>query len=206
MSVSNILEIFIEEQNIEFHRFNSWKHCYKFFQEEYFAEKSNANTAALHLGFYLASWGMYRGSTFLLQKDYTIHINIVKYLKENYLNKDYSFEEINILKNDIVKIYKESIPDINVTDTLVTKILLGTYACIPAYDRFFQSGLKINKKTQKLSNKSFIEINNFYNENKKTFEDFEAKLKFPKMKLLDMYFWKIGFDKAVEEKLIKEAK
>ncbi|WP_181023629.1 hypothetical protein [Brevibacillus laterosporus] len=32
---------------------------------------------SLLLAFYLASWGMYRGSSFLLQKDYKVHKDIV---------------------------------------------------------------------------------------------------------------------------------
>lgn len=35
---------------------------------------------SLQLAFYLASWGMYRGSSFLLQKDYRVHIPVVKEL------------------------------------------------------------------------------------------------------------------------------
>ncbi len=39
----------------------------------------------LHLAFYLASWGMYRGSSFLLQKDYRVHYDVVKeILNERY--------------------------------------------------------------------------------------------------------------------------
>lgn len=54
------------------HRFNSWKHCYHFFKENHarLNEEAIQDTAALHLRFYLTSWGMMRGSTDLLQKDY----------------------------------------------------------------------------------------------------------------------------------------
>lgn len=41
---------------------------------------------SLQLAFYLASWGMYRGSSFLLQKDYRIHIPVVKELLRNKYN------------------------------------------------------------------------------------------------------------------------
>ena len=39
---------------------------------------------SLHLGFYLASWGMMRGSTELLDKDYKIHIPAVKVILKYY--------------------------------------------------------------------------------------------------------------------------
>src|SRR5215212_1258345 len=63
------------------HRYRSWEHCYRFFNsrtpEALLFEK---NTAALQLGFYLASWGMYRGSSFLLQRAYTVHEAVVERL------------------------------------------------------------------------------------------------------------------------------
>ena len=37
----------------------------------------------LHLGFYLSNWGMYRGSSFLLQKSYKEHVEAVKYIITN---------------------------------------------------------------------------------------------------------------------------
>ena len=60
-----------------FNRFNSWSHCYNAFDDF----NKSEDLLALHLGFYLASWGMYRGSTGLLQKDYQIHIEAVSIIK-----------------------------------------------------------------------------------------------------------------------------
>ena len=63
------------------HRFKSWEHCYKAFGNQ----TKEDDELALHLAFYLASWGMYRGSSFLLQKDYRIHIPVI----EELLDKEY---------------------------------------------------------------------------------------------------------------------
>ncbi len=46
-------------------------------------DEETIDMLALHLGFYLASWGMYRGSSFLLQKDYKVHVPIVKIIINN---------------------------------------------------------------------------------------------------------------------------
>jgi hypothetical protein len=63
------------------HRYRSWEHCYRFFRSRTReALAADKDTAALHLGFYLASWGMIRGSAFLLQKTYTIHVRVVEKL------------------------------------------------------------------------------------------------------------------------------
>jgi hypothetical protein len=208
MDIHETLNKFIQEQNKEFHRFKSWEHCYRFFQKEYFINSDdvseNDDLAALNLGFYLASWGMYRGSTFLLQNDYKIHVEIVKYLKENYKKKEFSFEEIKLLKNDISNIYKKnanpnSSANNSLSNTLITKILLGTYGCIPAYDRFFLNGFIFIKGNKcNFNNESFRKLNQFYDDNKKEFIEFEKN--YPKMKLLDMYFWKIGYDNRPKKK------
>ena len=56
-------------------RYLSWEHCYKVFAPHIGKSPTDkdADFLALHLGFYLASWGMYRASSFLF---YTVrHLN-----------------------------------------------------------------------------------------------------------------------------------
>jgi hypothetical protein len=47
------------------------------------------------MAFYLASWGMYRGSSFLLWKDYLIHQEVV----DNIIAKKH-LQDIDFLKVD----------------------------------------------------------------------------------------------------------
>ena len=229
-------------------RYLSWKYCYNEFQtsieelrhgkEIEDLDQKRISYLALHLAFYLASWGMYRGSSFLLQYDYKIHIDTVKKI----LNKDYTniwniqIENLNDskyrdrikeslfkLKDELIKIYqskkvkmtnmytddKEN-DNINITDTLVTKILLGTIGCIPAYDRFVVSALKrLGIKHTKFSKDSFEEICNLCYDN----QDVLKKLKnekdltnYPIMKILDMCLWKYGLDLENTLILISEDK
>lgn len=70
-------------------RYRSWEHCYSHFinvREAKDINDINIDYLSLQLAFYLASWGMYRGSSFLLQKDYRIHIPVVKELLRNKYN------------------------------------------------------------------------------------------------------------------------
>ena len=53
------------------HRYMSWEHCYSAFQQP--PSPNDTDYLSLQLAFYLASWGMVRGSTGLLWKDYKIH-------------------------------------------------------------------------------------------------------------------------------------
>ena len=144
--------------NDEHHRYKSWEHCYKHFHHRA-SGNNERNTAALHLAFYLASWGMYRGSSFLLQKDYLIHRRIISRLIDSRYeslwrldfddkNKDdQNIELILDLANDLKTTYQNTIKvvdgktkKVNPTDTLITKILLGTMGCTPACDRYFIDG------------------------------------------------------------------
>ena len=66
-------------------RSNSWAQCYTHFvdlKRKYDKTKSisskEIDEACVRLGFYMASWGMYRGSSFLLQNDYKIYKDIVE--------------------------------------------------------------------------------------------------------------------------------
>jgi hypothetical protein len=66
---SKILSYFGELEHDEHHRYRSWEHCYRYFQKASPSRLSkDRDDAAIRLGFYLASWGMYRGKSFLLQR------------------------------------------------------------------------------------------------------------------------------------------
>jgi hypothetical protein len=198
------------------HRYKSWEHCYKYFQSDNTMFESDK--ACLHLAFYLASWGMYRGSSPLLQKDYLVHMEVVEELWK-IENKKYlqNIDFINIRDNDIINIinlmkkikniylkHKVNEKEVSASDTLVTKILLGTLGCVPAYDRFFIAGLKQCGITPKNnpSKKSIQSIINFYNDHKIQFDLIEKQIEqskrsdiiYPPMKLVDMYFWQIGYE------------
>ena len=58
--------------------YRSWEHCYSHFMRSRGQKNVDYDYLSLQLSFYLASWGMYRGSSFLLQKDYKVHIPAVK--------------------------------------------------------------------------------------------------------------------------------
>jgi len=67
-------------------RYKSWKYCYKIFQTAHNSDEIDdefLDYLCLNLSFCLASWGMYRGSSFLLQKDYKVHKPIIKILLED---------------------------------------------------------------------------------------------------------------------------
>lgn len=202
-------------------RYRSWEYCYKIFHDAHLSENVDneyMDYLCLHLSFYLASWGMYRGSSFLLQKDYKVHKPIIEVLLDNKysslwgidINNYKKIEEQEKLQDLVIRIkeiynkirlsVKESIPKNDLSDTLVTKVLMGTLGCVPAYDRYFISGIRNEKAASGNFNiRSILELVEFYN---KYYEDFEKArsqmsfegLEYPQMKIIDSCFWQVGFD------------
>lgn len=206
-------------------RYRSWEHCYKCFHDARNNSAPDLDYLSLHLAFYLASWGMYRGSSFLLQKDYKVHVPVVEELLKVHYNGLFGLECIELRKNDVQKkltelnwfmtVYydkiRKSVKETEVKNklsaTLTTKILMGILGCVPAYDRYFIDGVKGQKVTTGIYNiKSLLKLVDFYDTNRVRLEETRKRLKvydlpYPQMKLLDMGFWQIGFERDADKGL-----
>jgi len=188
-------------------RYASFDFCYNYFYSFYkenklseLANKDNLQMSCLQIGFYLASWGMLRGSSFLLEKSVRNFSNLIITISK--MNPklweidvaDYNEENISLLldcKQQIINaLGKENKP----SDTLVTKIMLGVFANIPAFDLYFRKSLKVNS----VNKNSLLQIKKFYLENKDVFDSFEVHTFdfltsnetdniYTKAKLIDMY-------------------
>lgn len=204
-------------------RSRSWEHCYRVFRDARTDPSPDYDYLSLHLAFYLASWGMYRGSSFLLQKDYKVLSPVVeKVLKPEYdclfglactdvresevqdrLEKlsDYIAAHFQPIRDEVAGRKVAS----SVSPVLVTKILMGTLGCVPAYDRFFVDGIKKYKvTTQEYSLESVRKLAKFYEAHNDRLEEARRGMRtddliYPQMKVLDMGFWQVGFDEATKE-------
>jgi len=155
-----------------------------------------------------------RGSTRLLQKDYRIHEEAVATilsprfeglrglsLGEAQKQKDALFELIGILRSVYQRLLgnaDQSTP----SDTLVTKVLLGTLGCIPAYDTLFVRGLRdagLPYAGLRMSN--FQRLIVYCNQREEAFQNAQVAVNentaqegihYPMMKIIDMYFWMRG--------------
>ena len=199
-------------------RSRSWEHCYRVFRDARTDPSPDYNYLSLHLAFYLASWGMYRGSSFLPQKDYKVHTPIVEeILKPEYdclfglacadLRESEVQGSLEKLHKYIAKHFRPIRNEVAgrevaspVSPVLITKILMGTLGCVPAYDRFFVDGIKKHKvTTQEYSRKSVRKLAEFYEAHNDRLEEARRGMRtedltYPQMKLLDMGFWQIGFE------------
>ncbi len=89
---------------------------------------------------------------------------------------------------------------------------MGTLGCVPAYDGYFKDGIKyFNKKNesqlvQNFSKNSILKIYEFLLDNKNELLELQKKIrkmtevKYPLLKLIDSYFWLIGFVEDMKEK------
>ena len=197
----------------------SWEHCFRVFRDARTDPSPDYDYLSLHLAFYLASWGMYRGSSFLLQKDYKVLSPVV----EEVLNPEYDClfgvacadlrePEVQVMLTKLYDYIADYFRPIRnevagrevaspVSPVLITKILMGTLGCVPAYDRFFQDGVATHKvTTQEYSLKSVLRLVDFYEEHNDRLEETRRgmqceDLTYPQMKVLDMGFWQVGFEK-----------
>lgn len=216
MEILPVIKIYIADiQTDDFHRYKSWDNCYISFNES-----TKNEYHALELAFYLASWGMYRGSSGLLQKNHLIHKDAVSILfsnnnqrlkcdKNNEVTKD-NIKDILTLKRELTTYYSsqffskgtDEYKPISPTDTLLSKIMLGTLGCVPAYDRYFIGGLKeTGMSYTRFNDSSLNELFDFIDEYRTDIEESQQYIKsktknhYPIMKILDMFFWQIGYDK-----------
>ena len=203
-------------------RSRSWEHCYRVFRDARTDPSPDYDYLSLHLAFYLASWGMYRGSCFILQKDYKVHTPIVEeILKPEYdclfglacadLRNSDVWDQYTKLYDKIAAHFRPIRNEVAgrevaspVSPVLITKILMGTLGCVPAYDRFFEEGARyfgLEKKTY--HEDSLLELVDIYEAHNDRLEEARRGMRtedlvYPQMKLLDMGFWQIGFEEDLK--------
>jgi hypothetical protein len=200
-------------------RYASFDYCFNYFQgfkeKREIANKDNIQNSCLHLAFYLASWGMLRGSSFLLQKSIKFYEPLVRYISRkhedfwdidvNNYSKNNNLEKLTCCSDEIKKILSyDSKRRHRVSDTLVTKIMLGVFGNVPAFDQYFKiaSGLNTFNKSSLLAISHFYEHANYAEiisrEAKKTktyeYQDsVSGKRSYTKAKIIDMIFFIEGY-------------
>ncbi len=223
-------------------RFASYDFCYGYFQQNKGRLSNNMEHSCYVLFSYLASWGMLRGSSPLLQYSPAVltelitHFDSIKVKDSPIWNldvPDYThadniqiiINERNEIRNILTSILNTAVggtisladnEGINTsgntktkkyvpTDTLVTKIMLGVFGVVPAFDRYFQQAFHtLYPKTSfnKFSKESLNAILSFYHSNKPILDSitipviyFSGKpisLNYKVAKLIDMFGFMYG--------------
>ena len=192
-------------------RYASFDYCFNYFQQFRdnktlldMSDEAHMQLSCLHLSFYLASWGMFRGSSFLLEKSAKFFeplVRAISSMDERIWNVDadkYTDDNIVLLIQCANKIADKLGKSNNPTDTLITKIMLGVFGNVPAFDNNFRKGFHCHS----FGEKNLKMIKKFYNKYNTQIDakviftfDFngtETKRRYTKAKIIDM----IGFIKG----------
>lgn len=211
----------------EKHRYASFDFCYSYFQKNRDNLSNNVEVSCMYLWSYLASWGMLRGSSELLQENSPASLKgLISFFatqKDSILwnmdMKDYSKPDAI---DQIVQMYKSIDSELKKiiaqpSITLITKIMLGVFGCVPAYDGYFTYAMR--KECigdgcgfRRVNQNSLTKIGEFYRLHQTTFDsininviDFDGistDLTYKKAKLIDMF----GFTKGIEIDNLEKAK
>lgn len=221
-SFDNNVKLYLSALNKDYPRYQAWEFLWDYTQrhstrKSLIATDKNIELTALHIGLYLANWGMFRGSGSLLD----LNLNFYKDLSVFLFTKipiefwKLTFEDFNpenrekagvsqALYDSAVK--KISGFKISWTNTLITKLLLGIWGNCPANDTYFKYGLSFYKKNNPkvnlrgrltvsglLLSDLYLLVNN-NNWRIDTYKTREGKNIYPAGKVIDMAFFQYGYD------------
>lgn len=187
-------------------RYASFDHCFNYFQEHRESDQtanldsqSAMQMSCLHLGYYLASWGMFRGKAALLQRNSRALLPAVKLIAEApeimWTTDVEHYDESRIdaildFKNNL----SEHVPG-GQSDTLTSKIMLGVFGCVPAFDRYFRKGFHVSS----FSRSALLEVHDYYSTHKKIIEKYRdytisfdgetTERRYTQAKMIDMIFF-----------------
>lgn len=139
----------------DYPRLKAWEFVYEYIWAESrnwsdLVTGAQLDTTALHIGFYLANWGMFRGSSGLLQNsnlDLMKAISILLFTGRGpdlfeLTMDDFAPDAPNLKKNQaqldsVLESLETLATNVSWTNTLKTKILMGVWGEFPALDRFY---------------------------------------------------------------------
>jgi len=194
----------------------SFDHCYSYFrgafennEQSELASKTHIQRSCLHLGFYLASWGMYRGSGELYRFSSAALSDVVSIVSGappaiwNLDVEGYSADSISELLAYAEKLRRafpsSSVkPRFRASDTLVTKTLLGVFGNTPAFDSYFKKGMGFTRFDEKSLNcvrryqERYRDIVEGARVSVRGFDGAPNKFRYTQAKVIDMIFFARG--------------
>lgn len=195
-------------------RYASFDYCFNYFQSfadedrvADLAEGAQLEVSCLQLGFYLASWGMYRGSTVRLRRSLAYlapAIEVIVRTPREVWTADvhaYSGDTCALLVGTAGQL-AAAFPE-GASETLVTKVMLGVFGSVPAFDTFFVHGFG-----SRFSVSSLLSVGQFYSANTEIVDrhrvrtlDFatgaNTERRYTRAKVVDMIFFIEGWRRSM---------
>lgn len=189
-------------------RYASWDYCFNYFHRHAADPRSlcrpdRLEMSCLQLGFYLASWGMYRGSTDLLQRS-ARHLVAVVHALADAPSAMWALDVDGYRQGGVEMIlgFHSTLGKVltGATITLTTKIMLGVFGCVPAFDTQFRSGFQ---GATTFSRGSLGRVASFYEEHRAFVDHYrvptlsfdtglETETRYTAAKVIDMIFFVEG--------------
>jgi len=135
-------------------RYTSFDYCFNHFQRhraevKVWGAPMGMEISCLQLGFYLASWGMLRGSAELLQRSVRHLVPLVETIADTPpalwdVDLD-SYDQAGVdLVYRTAGDIRDALRPLRASDILVTKVMLGVFGCVPAFDTYFKKGFGVS--------------------------------------------------------------
>jgi hypothetical protein len=181
-----------------FQRDASWGYCFNFFHRrreakrlvELLPGRSDHELACLHLASYLSSWGMYRGKAFISMRSAAQYGPLVELIVEHndsdiwecgpetYTDSGSRKKLFNLVDmiTDALRV-QQTEEKLKATGTLQTKIMLGVYGCVPAFDEYvgkavgsFTTHDGVPNKSASFCDNNIKKLGEFWRERESEFE------------------------------------
>lgn len=164
----------------EYRRERSWDFCFNYFQSNP-EPTQNMELSCLQLGYYLASWGMLRGSSYLFRETNARHYRPTIEVIERFNPKMRQIDAQPFGDPDaqelILSAYgdlrRALLPEGGAYRTLVSKVMMGTWGTVPSFDTYFIKGFRSLAETRKdkaafntIGSRSLTLLGEFYAQNK----------------------------------------
>lgn len=206
-------------------RYASFDYCFNYFQSHRqdpaaLVSPGGLETSCLQLGFYLASWGMLRGSSAMLWRsskhlaplvdviaddlDYLWDLDVDGYNAETIPKLREAERAVRRALRDAPEVETSlegnGVKDVVASEILTTKILLGVFGCVPAFDTYFRLGFRVST----FGPKALWKVKEFYDANAEVLNSFHVPtvdfasgeptdVNYPKAKLIDVVFFVEGY-------------
>lgn len=191
-------------------RYTSFDYCFNYFRSYWESGQLSKLDAGLqmqfsclHLGFFLASWGMFRGAGALLKRSMKYYAPVIEVVASSRSSvwaidaHSYTDEACDAVL-DMARRIRAALPE-RASDTLVTKIMLGVFGCVPAFDSYFKKGFGVST----FGKTALRQVSEFYQRNLEVVErhrvptlDFftglETQRIYTRAKVIDMIFFMKG--------------
>jgi hypothetical protein len=201
-------------------RYSSFDYCFNYFQSfresgnvAAIAHAENLQPSCLQLGFYLASWGMLRGSAELLKKSARHLVPVVQAIASMApalweIDAD-SYSESNI-ERLLAQASILSWANLGKSQILVTKVMLGVFGSVPAFDTNFKRGFGVST----FCANALRDVEKYYHQNADLLDKYRVRTldfvtgqqtdrRYPRAKVIDMAFFIEG-EKQRRKKAVEE--